>query len=180
MTNSLGASGAPESSIMVLVRAVESLVGPWRELYDPRAPLGVPAHITLLYPFLPPDQITHEVVDELRQLFSAFEPFPFRLTRAGRFPGVLYLAPEPVEPFLMMSLAVATRWPEAPPYGGRYPSTVPHLTVAHLADDARVDELERVITPALPIDTTAASAWLLVQDNNGQWWFRSRLALGAG
>ena len=178
MTSSLDTAEGPESSIMVLVPAVERLVGPWRERYDPRAPVGVPAHITLLYPFLPPAEIDDTTVADLRRLLSTFEPFPFHLAATGRFPGVLYLAPEPAEPFVAMSDAIAKRWPEAPPYGGKYPSTVPHLTVAHLDDSARIDEIERVIAPALPVDTIASSAWLLVQDHGGRWWVRARLAFG--
>lgn len=178
MTSSLGDAGVPESSIMVLVPAAEPVVGPWRDRYDPRAPIGVPAHVTLLYPFLPPDRIDDAVVAELQVLLRTFEPFAFGLVAAGRFPGVLYLAPDPAEPFVAMSDAIAARWPEAPPYGGKFSSNVPHLTVAHLDDSERLDELERVIAPSLPIETAATSAWLLVQDDAGSWWVRSRLALG--
>lgn len=179
MSSSLGTSGRPESSIMVLVHAAEPLVGAWRAQYDPRAPVGVPAHVTVLYPFLAPDDIDDDVVAELRLLLTRCEPFAFRLSRAGRFPGVLYLVPEPAEPFVAMTDAIAHRWPEAPPYGGTHASVIPHLTVAHLDDSERLDEIERVILPALPIETAATSAYLMVQGDDGRWWVRARLALGS-
>jgi len=40
-----------ESSLMIVVPEAERLVKPFREKYDPSAAVGVPAHITLLYPF---------------------------------------------------------------------------------------------------------------------------------
>lgn len=174
----LGASGRPESSIMVLARPAEQLVGPWRARYDPTSPIGVPAHITLLYPFVEPDEIDDMVVEGLRNVLAAFEPFAFQLAKPARFPGVLYLAPDPAEPFVAMTAAIAQRWPQAPPYGGAFERLVPHLTVARLDDPARLDEIQAVITPALPIEAFAASACLLVQSDDGRWWIRARLSLG--
>jgi hypothetical protein len=48
---------AQESALVVLVPAAEALVGVFRALYDPAVRVGVPAHITVLYPFVPTDKI---------------------------------------------------------------------------------------------------------------------------
>lgn len=171
--------GEPESSILVLVPDAEPVVNPWRQRYDPLAPVGVAAHVTLLYPFLPPHEIDETVVAELRRVLGEFEPFDFAFRETGRFPGVLFLKPEPAEPFIAMTKAIVRRWPQCAPYGGRYDTVVPHSTVGHLDDPARLDELDKVITPGLPIETQVSSAWLLVQDDDGNWWVRSRLGLGS-
>jgi hypothetical protein len=42
---------AGESAIIVPVPAVEPLVSQWRQRFDVSARHGVPAHITVLYPF---------------------------------------------------------------------------------------------------------------------------------
>ena len=56
---------------------------------------------------------------------------PSRCVTSGSFPdGVLYLAPEPAEPFGALTEAFAAAWPEYPPYGGSFTDVVPHLTVA--------------------------------------------------
>ena len=50
-----------ESALIVPVPEVEPLVGLHRAALDPAAKLGVPAHVTIVYPFLPPEQITDHV-----------------------------------------------------------------------------------------------------------------------
>ena len=42
-----------ESAPVILVPEAEAIVGRWRQRYDPSAAVGMPAHITLNYPFLP-------------------------------------------------------------------------------------------------------------------------------
>ncbi|NUP83938.1 MAG: 2'-5' RNA ligase family protein, partial [Nonomuraea sp.] len=115
------------TALIAVVPEAEPVVGVWRERYDPSAAEGVPAHVTVLYPFLP-----FELVDTsaLAELFAAWASFDVEFRGFGHFPGVLYLAPEPAEPFRELTTAVAERWPEAPPYGGAFPDVVPHLTVA--------------------------------------------------
>ena len=42
------------SAVVVEVPEAEPLVGAWRLRFDPVAALGMPAHVTLLYPFVAP------------------------------------------------------------------------------------------------------------------------------
>jgi len=60
-----------ESALMVLVPEDELLVKPFRDRYDPSAADGVPAHVTLLYPFKPPDEIDQTVIDNLNHASTA-------------------------------------------------------------------------------------------------------------
>lgn len=84
-----------ESAFAVNVPEAEPYVGGLRERFDPVARLGMPAHITLLYPFAPPELISHGVLDKVRLALSSAAGFEFRLARIGRFPDALYLAPDP-------------------------------------------------------------------------------------
>jgi 2'-5' RNA ligase len=60
----------------------------------------VPAHVTILYPFKPPDAIDEVVRNDLRRCFSGVGAFDFALTAIRRFSDeVLYLGLEPTEPF---------------------------------------------------------------------------------
>jgi 2'-5' RNA ligase superfamily len=66
------------------VPAAEPLVSPFRDLYDPGAAIGVPAHVTILYPFKSPDAIDEVVRNDLRRCFSGFGAFDFALTAIRR------------------------------------------------------------------------------------------------
>ena len=56
------------SAIVVPVPDAEPAVGTWRARYDSSAAFGMPAHITVLYPFLPEDRLTQDVVDRLTEI----------------------------------------------------------------------------------------------------------------
>ena len=48
--------GMPESAILVPVPEAGPVVGRLRARLDRSASRGVPAHVTVLYPFVPPEQ----------------------------------------------------------------------------------------------------------------------------
>jgi 2'-5' RNA ligase len=164
------------------VPEAEFLVAPFRAKYDPSAAAGMPAHITLLYPFKPPNEISEEVIRKLTRCFAGFRPFDFSLVATRCFPGgVLYLVPEPEEPFRWLTSAIWGCFPGTPPYGGRYSDIVPHLTVAELFV-AR--ELERITTEfartaddKLPVRASATEI-ALMDTQAGSWQVRIALALG--
>ena len=110
-----------ESALVVLVPEAEARVGSFRERHDPSAAAGVPAHITLLYPFLAPDEIDAAAIESLQQCFASIQPFRFALAGIRRFPGVLYVAPEPSEPFRELTDRNGRThvWAVAPPPSSR-------------------------------------------------------------
>lgn len=172
-----------ESALVVLVPEAEAAVGPFRIAYDPSAAAGCPAHITLLYPFRPPDEIGPAVLDGLRRCLGPFGSFPYTLNAPSRFPGVLYLAPDPAEPFRQLTLAIWARHPDLPPYGGRHADIVPHLSIAQLADEAALERVAaafaRAAGPRLPIHARADAVALLAL-RGGRWRTRATLALDEG
>jgi 2'-5' RNA ligase len=108
-----------ESTLAILVPEAEGLVQSFRGRYDPSAKVGMPAHITLLYPFKSPDEIDEVVLDALRHCFFCFLPFKFSLRTINQFSSeTLYLAPEPEDPFRQLTLAIWECYPETPPYTG--------------------------------------------------------------
>ena len=56
---------ATESAVLVQVPEAERVVSPHRSRLDGAAALGVPAHVTVLFPFVPPAGITPSVVNAL-------------------------------------------------------------------------------------------------------------------
>jgi len=174
-------SQQPESVLVVLVPESEALVGPIRERYDRSAALGVPAHITVLYPFKPPHEITPTVISTLQGLFRHFAPFSFSLSDLQAFPDVLYLAPKPSAPFVALTQAVADLFPETPPYGGVFPGIIPHMTIAHHEGGEQlarlVDEIKPMIQSHAAIQATATEVTLL-DKTHGLWQVRTSFALG--
>ena len=163
---------ADESALVVLVPEAEFLVRPFRERHDPSAALGVPAHITLLYPFKPPEEIDGAVLERLSAALARFAPITFVLGSVRRFPGVLYLAPDPAEPFRDLTRAIWAWYPEVPPYGGKWPDIVPHLSVANSADERELDRIADEFAIAgqgrLPIRANTREVCLL--EKHGQRW----------
>jgi 2'-5' RNA ligase len=105
-----------QSALVVPVPEAEPLVRPFRDKYDPSAAHGMPAHVTLLYPFKPPDEIGEAVLQRLGRCIAGVRRFDFSLATPRRFPGgVLYLAPEPDEPFRRLTLAIWALYPSTPP-----------------------------------------------------------------
>jgi hypothetical protein len=82
------------SGLMVEVPEAEPAVARHRERLDASARLGVPAHITVLSPFMPPQAIGPAELARLEHLLAAFSPFRFQLDRTAWFGDeVLWLAP---------------------------------------------------------------------------------------
>ncbi|MGA4995080.1 2'-5' RNA ligase family protein [Nonomuraea bangladeshensis] len=172
-----GAYRAGETALLAVVEEAEPLVGPWRRRFDAVAAAGVPAHVTVLVPFLDLDRLDAATMDDLRALIGERGPFTVRFDRCGRFPDALYLAPTPDRPFRELTEAVAARWPEAPPYGGRFADIVPHLTVAHHQEEHVYDEVEATLTARLPLAASVTSITLFVSDGD-RWHRRAEFPLG--
>ena len=165
------------SAIVVPVPDAEPAVGTWRDRYDASAPFGMPAHITVLYPFLPEHRLTQSVVDRLKEVCAGSPVLSVELRETRRFPGMLYLAPEPDDGFRRLTETVAREWPEAPPYGGAHDDNIPHLTVAQDLSHHELDDVDRAVTTALPIATRLTSACLYVFDGT-RWRVRDVLPFG--
>ena len=119
----------PQTALLVVVPEAEQAVARHRARLDRAAAWGVPAHVTVLYPFLPPDRID---AGELRELFAGLPRFAARLDRVGWFGDrVAWLAPEPADRFRELTETVWRRYPQAPPFEGAFDDVVPHLTVGH-------------------------------------------------
>jgi 2'-5' RNA ligase len=160
-----------QSAFILRVPEAEPFVARLRERFDPVARLGVPAHITLLFPFASPERITAGMLREARAIASAVAAFPFRLARIERFPGTLYLAPEPGEPLVALTEALARSFPEFPPYAGEFDSIIPHLTVAHGTQDelrAAEDEL-RATWPVSGLEVRSCGTLSLIENSSGRW-----------
>lgn len=169
-----------ETAVVVAFSEASPVVDGWREqTCEDRTSIGIPPHVTLLHPFVSAEAIDEQILAQLRSLFAAWTPFDVVFAEARRWPGMLYLAPEPPEPFARLTDAIVDRWPDYPPYEGIHDEVIPHLTVAY-GDDALLGEAEADVSARLPIRTTVREAVLLVERvPDVRWETRERFALGA-
>jgi 2'-5' RNA ligase len=140
----------------------------------------MPAHITLLYPFFPPRELSKGLLENLRSFFSHQQGFSFFLSGLCGFPEVIYLVPEPPSPFDSLRSALSARFPGKPPYGGVYEDPVPHLTVAQTPPARSLEVISQTlmasVVPELPFKCRASEASLMVK-RAGRWSLRSQLQL---
>ncbi|WP_369209235.1 2'-5' RNA ligase family protein, partial [Streptomyces sp. PU-14G] len=118
-TASGGGGGADEgwpvasgtTALSVAVPEADAVVRGWRARYDTAARYGGAAHVTVLFPFLHRDRIGRGERSALRDLFAARPAFTLTFEDCARFPGVLYLVPEPAAPLRALTAEVTGRWP---------------------------------------------------------------------
>lgn len=171
-----------ETALICRVPEAERHIARYRERYDPSARRNVPAHVTILYPFMPPASVDAAVLAELAAIATSVRCFEFRLTETRRFPVSLYLAPQPEDSFAALTAAVFRAFPEYPPFAGKFSTVVPHVTVAH-ADEARLCEIEVELRIALASGSpirARCSEMVLIENSSGRWEQMHCFPLGAG
>ncbi|HTQ75247.1 MAG TPA: 2'-5' RNA ligase family protein [Burkholderiales bacterium] len=160
-----------QSALIVEVPEVERFIAPIRERHDPSAQLGVPAHITVLFPFLAATEFNESAFVALADVAGSTISFQFHLVSVGRFPDVVYLGPKPTQPFAGLSRAVRVAFPGHEPYGGRYTSFIPHLTVAHGEPSMHgsvAAHLQALMDDIAQIQCTCHTL-VLIENSSGRW-----------
>lgn len=159
------------TAFVVRVPSAESVVADLRNRFDATAHLGVPAHISILVPFMAPDQVTAAVIAKAQEALDENPSFAFSLRRVGRFPATTYLEPDPPGPFVAMTASLVRAFPAFLPYGGEHAGVIPHLTVAHgdaSAASLAAVELEEKVRLSGAIEATCTSVTLL-ENGTGRW-----------
>lgn len=143
-------AGTEEITTNLVVMVPEA--DPALEIANGSAPpderLRAPAHITLVYPFIPPATAVDRA-DELASFFADQEPLTFELEVGWFGREVLLLRPNPEVGLVKLTEAVNARWPEYPYYGGTYDVIEPHLSLGFGTETtlAPVADAVAAITP---------------------------------
>jgi 2'-5' RNA ligase len=173
---------ATETALIVPIPEAEEAVGRFRATLDRSASWGVPAHVTVLYPFLAPEKVNQEVLAGIGEVVGAISAFDVTLADTAWFGDtVVWLAPRPDGPFRALTAAVWRRFPEAPPYAGTHAEVTPHLTIG---DDAAPHELKvaaaRAVSARLPISATITFVRLIAgTPGRGPWHTLREFPLGS-
>jgi hypothetical protein len=171
---------APNSALIIEVPEAEPAVSEPRWRLDANARLGVPAHITVLFPFMPPAHIDAAVLRRLTDVFAAAPAFEHRLVATNWFgKDVLWLAPEDNGPFRSLTEAAHREFPQYPPFGGQFKDVVAHLTIADRCPLEQMQAAEHLVHQHLPISGVARRVSLMIQADAGGGWTRgSSFTLG--
>jgi 2'-5' RNA ligase superfamily len=154
------------SGLVLLVPELEPRIEDLRARHDPAARQGMPAHVTVLYPFMDPVKIGPTQRTRLAETVRGFQSFELSFARTGRFPEALWIQPEPIEPIVAMVRAIEAAFPDYPPYRGQFETVIPHVTVG-LGDSFELaaiePELKRRLEPAVRQTVTAVALFTTVR-----------------
>jgi 2'-5' RNA ligase len=166
-----------ESAIIVPI-TVPPVVNLLRNRMDPSAAQGVPAHVTLLYPFMPVLSLDDEVRARITSIVASEPQFRVAFESVERWPNVVHLRPDPAEPFRRLTAALFDAFPDYPPYEGVHPEVIPHLTIAQDVPDDYYAAAEHALPASLPIRDWVREAWLIGHLPEQPWHTLWRLPFG--
>jgi 2'-5' RNA ligase len=164
---------ATRSAVIVPVPETDQLVAWHRRALSRKPTASVPAHVTVLYPFVPPSRIGDGTIAAIEAALAGFRAFNCAFSQVKWFDDeVVWLEPKPDEHFRALTSAMYQRFPAHPPYAGEHPDTVPHLTVV----DSRTGDPESKrraaadIPAVLPIQARIDRVRLVAgDDEHGPW-----------
>ncbi|MCU7722531.1 2'-5' RNA ligase family protein [Actinoplanes sp. KI2] len=169
------------SALIVTVPEAEPVVAAHRQRLDAAASWGVPAHVTVLFPFLPPAAIDERVLRTLGRAAATVPAFFVALERVGWFGDrAVWLAPSPAEPFQQLTAAVTARFPGVRPYEGAFEEVVPHLTVGADRPVGELTAAGEAVAARLPIRARVDTLRLITgrREPGDSWLTRALFPLG--
>ena len=150
-----------------------------RRFHLPLKPNGIQPHITVVIPFLPAAELGEDgALPALRVVCAQFGSFDVSFSRTARFRRVLYLVPEPAEPFVALARALMTGWPQIGPYAGGRKELVPHLTVSTSRPPRVFDRVAEALRPELPVRVQIDAVQVFLFDSR-RWTEHASLPLAA-
>lgn len=141
--------------LLLVTPDAETVVGRWRSEHDAAARFGIPAHVTVRTPFLPPERWR----DPALSLLERFLPIDVTLARLEDRPGALVIVADPDEGLRELTEAVGRAWPSLPPHKGNRPDLAYHMTVVRTADDVVRSRAWEAIARDLPLTVTGTELW---------------------
>jgi hypothetical protein len=147
--------------LLLITPDADPVVGAWRAEHDSAARHGIPAHVTVRTPFLPPEQWAGP---ELSQL-EVFLPLPVTLARLEDRPGALVIVAEPDDELREITDATTRMWPTLPPHKASIRPFAYHATVVRTEDPRVRSAAAEAIAPYLPLRVTGTEMWAAVEDS---------------
>ena len=139
----------------------------------------MPAHLTLLYPFVEPAALDAAVRGRLARVALGHPAFDYVLAGQARWPDTVYARVEPVHPFVALQHDLERSFPDYPIYGGATGFMyVPHVTIAEgpsVDDDSVAHDRG---WQALPLERRVTAIEVISRPDAGPWRTVWRMPLG--
>lgn len=179
LANTLGEVCPLQSGLIIEIPEAETAVAEPRLRLDRVAALGVPAHVTALFPFVSPQTIDEETLDRVAEVAAAQNPFDYAFSTTAWFgKEVLYLAPDDPIPFIRLTEALWNAFPQCPPYGGQYEDVIPHLTIGEGAEVEALHDAEAFVLSHGSVYGYALRLTLMAEATDRTWSRIGSCALG--
>jgi 2'-5' RNA ligase len=172
----VGALTPSPATALVLVVALPPALEALRIRSIEDAAAGVPAHLTLLYPFAEERQLGDDVLEVVAAIAAIHPVLHLTLGEGRRFPETLYASVEPDGPVRALQAELAAAFPTLPLYGGRF-GFEPHVSILEGPAAADPLALEDPAWRTLPVDQLV-DAIDLITGRDGRWATRRRFPLG--
>src|SRR5689334_986824 len=98
---------------------IQAIAAPIRYQYSLTSLIRVPAHLSVLYPFVEFERLS-EACAVLREIASPLPPFDITMSGYDQFPGVIFMNPVDPAPIQDIFRRIYARFPECPPYDGQF------------------------------------------------------------
>ncbi len=132
--------------MIVAPHEVQAVAVPLMRRYAPDTASRVPAHLTLLYPFVAYERLD-EACMQLHSICAKISSFEVTMAGYGEFPGVIYMTPHNPQPIKNVFRRIYQEFPECPPYRGAFGDDLtPHMTIGEF--ESR--EEQRAARAAMP------------------------------
>ena len=143
------------------------------------AAVGVPAHMTLLHPFIEPADLKASVRRRLLEVAADHRPFDYQQAQQAEWPDAIYVAVEPVRPFVLLQRDLQAAFPDWPIYGaGRDFEFEPHITIADRVGKLEPGVREDPAWRGLPRQAQAKAIDVIATGPTGRWRLVWRIPLG--
>jgi hypothetical protein len=163
----------PKSSIDIHFDSLTKLIDRWRSKTVTVANLGVPPHITLLYPWRDAP-LSDNDLEQLRKVLLNHQAFSLCFDRLETFEvGAIYLALQDGSAAKTIMVDLMNAFPDTPPYGGDFLDAVPHLTLAKCdPENLQVLKTEIARELRLPLEFSVNEIAVMEEDTEGHWFTR--------
>jgi 2'-5' RNA ligase len=143
--------------------------------------VGVPPHITLLYPWR--DPVAEADLEQVSAITHRYQSFDVEFTTVRRFDtGVVHLHPEPQTGLNQLMAELVESFPDTPPYGGSIDHPIPHLTVGKAPPGDELDRLHATVVEALssmlPVAVRVEAISVMEKQIDSTWQTVADLPLG--
>ena len=157
---------------------IQAFCYPLREEFDKESFGRVPAHITLLYPFVPPDAVD-DAEEKLQVLCADIAPFDVSLKSYGRFETTIFLEPADPTPIVDLYKRLTEAFPDFPIYDGEHGQDLtPHLTLARGDDPTMLAGIELPSDPDFTFNVSKIHIYLGSPEDDIPYVPRSVIPLG--